>query len=74
MLNALATMLVLTLTGAPIFGATKHFHAAIPFLALLGGYAVARLCTLHPARFVAIALPIVVVLPSAIDTAWSPPQ
>ena len=28
------------MTRAPIFGATKHFHATIPFLALLAGYAV----------------------------------
>ena len=39
-INALFPMAILTLTRAPIFGATKHFHAAIPFLALLAGYAV----------------------------------
>jgi hypothetical protein len=39
-LNALFPMAILTLTHAPIFGATKHFHATIPFLALLAGYAV----------------------------------
>lgn len=71
--NALAPMLVLPLTGAPIFGATKHFHAAIPFLALLAGYAVARLCAHVPRRAVAFALPLVVVLPSAVDTWHSHP-
>jgi hypothetical protein len=39
-LNALFPMAILTVTRAPIFGATKHFHATIPFLALLAGYAV----------------------------------
>jgi hypothetical protein len=72
-LNALCPMLVLTLTGAPIFGATKHFHAAIPFVALLAGYAlVALLRAMSPSRLarpLAIALPALVVLPSAID-AW----
>jgi hypothetical protein len=38
--NAVFPMAMLTITRAPIFGATKHFHAAIPFLALLAGYAV----------------------------------
>jgi hypothetical protein len=33
-------MAALTFTRAPIFGATKHFHQTIPFLALLAGYAV----------------------------------
>lgn len=66
-LNAAAPMLVLTLTGAPIFGATKHFHAAIPFLALAAAYAVARLVRALPR--LAVALPLVAVLPSAID-AW----
>ena len=39
-INALFPMAILTVTRAPIFGATKHFHATIPFLALLAGYAV----------------------------------
>jgi hypothetical protein len=39
-LNALFPMAILTITRAPIFGATKHFHATIPYLALLAGYAV----------------------------------
>ena len=34
-LNAIFPMAILTLTRAPIFGATKHFHASIPFLAIL---------------------------------------
>ncbi len=39
-INALFPMAILTVTRAPIFGATKHFHATIPYLALLAGYAV----------------------------------
>jgi 4-amino-4-deoxy-L-arabinose transferase-like glycosyltransferase len=39
-LNALFPMAILTVTRAPIFGATKHFHATIPFISLLAGYAV----------------------------------
>jgi hypothetical protein len=70
-LNAAAPMLVLTLTGAPIFGGTKHFHASIPFFALLAAYAVARLVRALPR--LAIALPILAVLPAAIDTWRSHP-
>jgi hypothetical protein len=70
-LNAAAPMLVLTLTGAPIFGATKHFHAAIPFLALLGAYAIGKLVQAVPR--LALALPLLAVLPSAIDTWRSHP-
>lgn len=36
-LNALFPMAIITITRAPIFGATKHWHASIPFLALLAG-------------------------------------
>jgi hypothetical protein len=39
-INALFPMAILTVFRQPIFGATKHFHATIPFLALLAGYAV----------------------------------
>jgi 4-amino-4-deoxy-L-arabinose transferase-like glycosyltransferase len=42
-LNALFPMAILTLTRAPIFGATKHFHATLPFLALLAGVGTLRL-------------------------------
>jgi hypothetical protein len=59
-LNALAPMAVLTVTRAPIFGATKHFHATIPFIAMLAGYAVFKLSTLLagelPARLPVAAL------------------
>jgi len=70
-LNALAPMLVLTLSGAPIFGATKHFHASIPFISLIAGYAltvlVRQMAEARGGRTLAIALPAIVVLPSAVD-------
>ena len=36
-LNALFPPAIIALTGAPIFGETKHFLACLPFLALLAG-------------------------------------
>ena len=45
-LNAIFPMAIISLTGAPIFGATKHWLAAIPFLALLAGVGANRLATL----------------------------
>lgn len=73
-LNALAPMLVLTLSGAPIFGATKHFHAAIPFIALLAAFALALLLRgLGSPRVLAFGLPLLAVLPSAVDTWRSHP-
>jgi hypothetical protein len=42
-LNALFPMAIITVTRAPIFGATKHWHAAIPFLALLAAAAISEL-------------------------------
>jgi hypothetical protein len=40
LINALIPMAIFTIFRQPIFGATKHFHATIPFIALLAGYAV----------------------------------
>jgi hypothetical protein len=74
-INALFPMAVLTVTRAPIFGATKHFHATIPFLALLAGYAVyatLRALGSRP-RFLAPALAIVVCLPAVAETWRSHP-
>ena len=39
-INAIFPMAILTIFRQPIFGATKHFHATIPFMALFAGYAV----------------------------------
>lgn len=69
-INALFPMAILTITRAPIFGATKHFHAAIPFLALLAGYAVHSLLrSLSASRLVAAALCVVVCAP-AVAESW----
>jgi hypothetical protein len=70
-INALFPMAILTVTRAPIFGATKHFHATIPFLALLAGYAVyatLRAIGSRP-RWLAPALAVVVCL-SAVAETW----
>lgn len=73
-LNAVFPMAVITLTHAPIFGATKHFHASIPFLALLAGYAVHRLVrALPPAPWLAPALCVLMVAPAAAETWRSHP-
>ena len=42
-LNALFPLAIITFTGAPIFGATKHWLPAIPFIALLAGFGLDRL-------------------------------
>ena len=68
-LNALFPMAILTFTGAPIFGATKHWHAALPFIALLAGYGVhALLDALPRRRLLAPALGLVVCLPAVCET------
>jgi hypothetical protein len=77
-LNALFPMAILTFTRAPIFGATKHFHATIPYLALLAAYAVYALaCRLAdrsddgPDRLPAIvAVLAVVVCAPAVAESW----
>jgi len=74
-INALFPMAILTVTRAPIFGATKHFHATIPFLALLAGYAVyatLRAIGSRP-RWLAPALAVVVCLPAVAETWRSHP-
>jgi hypothetical protein len=73
-LNALFPMAILTVTRAPIFGATKHFHAAIPFLALLAGYGVHALhAWLGAGRRWAIALALAACAPAAAETWRSHP-
>jgi dolichyl-phosphate-mannose-protein mannosyltransferase len=69
-INALFPMAILTVTRAPIFGATKHFHATIPFLALLAGYAVyALLRDLGMTRrWLAPAFAALVCLPAVAET------
>jgi hypothetical protein len=72
-LNALFPMLILTATRAPIFGATKHWHATIPFLALLAGYGLERLCRGLDGPRLKPALAVLVCLPAVLDTYRSHP-
>jgi hypothetical protein len=80
-MNALFPMLILTVTRAPIFGATKHFHATLPFLALLAGYGAHALGGALPAsrwtqltaHRLAIALCVIVCLPAVTETFRSHP-
>ncbi len=73
-LNALFPMAIITVTRAPIFGATKHFHATIPFIALLAGYgfhALTAALAKEPERLRAIALGLgVLVCAPAVAETW----
>jgi hypothetical protein len=75
----LAPMLAIALPGTPIFGGTKHWLTAYPFLALFSGYgitATVEMAELHvwvgrrwpSAAYVALCL-----LPGAVQTAHSHP-
>ena len=44
-MNALFPICIISFTGAPIFGGVKHWLPSVPFLALLAGAAIDRLCT-----------------------------
>jgi hypothetical protein len=79
-LNALFPMAIITITRAPIFGATKHWHATIPFLALLAGYgfhaltaALARGASETRARAIALGLGLLVCAPAVAETWRSHP-
>ncbi len=74
-LNALFPMAIMTVTRAPIFGATKHWHATLPFLALLAGYGLhALLATALPKRrALGLGLALLVCLPSLVETWRSHP-
>jgi hypothetical protein len=68
-LNAVFPMAILTLSRAPIFGATKHWHASVPFVALLAGYGWHALTAALPARRgLAVALGIAACAPAAAET------
>ncbi len=73
-LNAIYPLAILTITHAPIFGATKHWHAAIPFIALFAGYAVSQLAdALSQSNWMALALGLAVTAPAAAQTWVSHP-
>jgi hypothetical protein len=70
-LNAIFPMAIITLTRAPIFGATKHWHATLPFLALLAGFGVHALVRAFPEprrRALSIALALFACAPAAAET------
>ena len=75
--NALFPLALIAHPKVPIFGGTKHFMPAFPFLALLAGVAVARLCgwlaDQGRARWAGIALPLLLALPGATSTALTHP-
>jgi hypothetical protein len=79
LMNVVFPMAIITVTKAPIFGATKHWHASIPFMALFAGGAVAALAgALVDERdrrraLIAGALTAVVALPAILETQRSHP-
>jgi hypothetical protein len=72
-LNALFPMAIITLTRAPIFGATKHWHASIPFLALLAAAAICELQRSLNSRRWALVLAIAACAPAVAETWRSHP-
>jgi Dolichyl-phosphate-mannose-protein mannosyltransferase len=79
-LNALFPMAIITVTRAPIFGATKHWHAAIPFLALLAGHgyhalteSLARHVTARRLKALTLALGLAACTPAIAETWRSHP-
>ncbi|MCB9659718.1 MAG: glycosyltransferase family 39 protein [Sandaracinaceae bacterium] len=85
----LAPMLMIALPSTPIFGGTKHWFPAYPFLCLYAGYGFVRLtrllrpmfATRLPARVVLaageaplrVSLAVVLLAPSALETVHSHP-
>jgi hypothetical protein len=67
-LNAIFPMAIITLTRAPIFGATKHWHASIPFIALAAGYGFHWLCRAIDRRALVPALGLLACAPAAVET------
>jgi hypothetical protein len=77
-INALFPMAIITVTRAPIFGATKHWHTTIPFLALLAGYGWHALVAALPVhrgrrRWLAPALGVLVCAPAVAETVRAHP-
>jgi 4-amino-4-deoxy-L-arabinose transferase-like glycosyltransferase len=77
-LNALFPLFLIALPKTPIFGGTKHWMPAYPFIALLAGIALERIVRrVRAARpklaLVALALPFLVALPGAANIALTHP-
>ena len=81
-LNAVFPPAIIALTGAPIFGETKHWLPAVPFIALLAGTGVETLCSLlawslslgeRRERWATVALVALLCLPAALETRRSHP-
>ena len=75
-LNAVFPMAIITITGAPIFGATKHWHASVPFVALLAAYGTERILSAIPTArrtMIGVIVAIAVISPSLAETWRSHP-
>jgi 4-amino-4-deoxy-L-arabinose transferase-like glycosyltransferase len=79
--NAIVPLLILNLPNAPIFGGVKHFLAAMPFLALLGGLALVRLAAavadamaVRRRVLVLAALAVAALGPASMQTAYAHPE
>jgi hypothetical protein len=78
LLNAGFPLLLIALPWTPIFGGTKHWLPAYPFIVLAAGVSLGRLAAAMRARgrwsrVLAPALPLLVALPGAINTAQTHP-
>jgi hypothetical protein len=74
LINAAFPLALIAMPSTPIFGGTKHWLPAYPFLALLAGVAVSRLVAAVRAPWiVALVLALLVALPGALNTALTHP-
>lgn len=77
-LNAAFPVLLIAHPSVPIFGGTKHWLPAYPFLALAAGVGLSRLVAglsnaRFPLRAVRLALPLLVALPGVVSIAQTHP-
>ena len=75
LLNALFPLALIAMPSTPIFGGTKHWLPAYPFLALLAGVAVSRLvAAVAPRRaLLGVGVALLVALPGAVNVALTHP-
>ncbi len=71
--NAVFPLVLIALPSTPIFGGTKHWMPAYPFMALLAGVALSRVFatirgSLSRGGIVAVALAVAVAVPGALNT------